>query len=350
MGYVVLAFFRAAGYTHGMKKILLIGTGGTIASEMTGAGLVPKLDTQQLLRFIPRVREICQVDCAQLMSVDSTNMTPSNWLAIARCIEQQYDRYDGFVISHGTDTMAYTAAALSYLIQHSPKPVVLTGAQRPISQDVTDSKQNLLDAFTYATYARACGVSVVFNGSVIVGTRAKKVRTKSYSAFSSINFPELATIQDGKVFQYIDLGYRERASFCHALHDSVGLVKLIPGNDAGMLDYALSRYDAVIVESFGVGGLPSFEDAHFQDVIEQGAANGKIVVMTTQVQNAGSNLSVYQVGHGLKDERNIIEAFDMTTEAVVAKLMWIMGETQDPESVAARFYTPIGHDLLTFLE
>ena len=332
-------------YTECMKKILLIGTGGTIASEMTADGLAPKLGSNQLLNYIPRVSEICSVECMQLMSVDSTNMTPENWLSIASCIESYYDGYDGFVVSHGTDTMAYTAAALSYLIRRSKKPIVLTGAQKPISMDVTDSKQNLLDAFTYACDDRASGVSIVFNGSVILGTRAKKVRSKSFSAFSSINYPELAVLQDGRVLHYIDLGYRERAKFSHTLNDSVGLVKLIPGTDAGMLSYALDRYDAVIIESFGVGGLPEGTNGCFRSVIDRGVKAGKLIVITTQVQNEGSNLTVYQVGHALK-QQNIIEAYDMTTEAAVAKLMWIMGETRDPDRVRERFYTPISHDIL----
>ena len=340
-----LAFSMQMHYTECMKKILLIGTGGTIASEMTDDGLAPKLDSTQLLRYIPRVKELCAVDCIQLMSVDSTNMSPDGWLSIARCVETHYDAYDGFVISHGTDTMAYTAAALSYLIRHSKKPVVLTGAQKPISMDVTDSKQNLSDAFTYACDERASGVSIVFNGSVILGTRAKKVRSKSFSAFASINFPELAVLQDGRVLHYIDLGYREPAAFSHALNDSVGLVKLIPGTDAGMLNYALDRFDAVIIESFGVGGLPEGNDGCFRAAIERGIKAGKLIMITTQVQNEGSNLTVYQVGHALK-QQNIIEAFDMTTEAAVAKLMWIMGETRDPDRVRERFYSPVSHDIL----
>ena len=109
------------------KQILLIGTGGTIASEMTDSGLAPGLQTDQLLSFVPAISDICQADCLQLLSMDSTNIAPSHWLQMARCIQEHYDCYDGFVLTHGTDTMAYTAAALSYLIQGSPKPIVLTG-------------------------------------------------------------------------------------------------------------------------------------------------------------------------------------------------------------------------------
>ncbi|WP_303437331.1 asparaginase domain-containing protein, partial [uncultured Oscillibacter sp.] len=115
-----------------MKKILLIGTGGTIASEMTEGGLTPELTTEQLLSQVPAISGICGVECIQLLNLDSTNITPGHWQMMARCVRTHYGEYDGFVITHGTDTMAYTAAALSYLIQGSPKPIVLTGAQKPI--------------------------------------------------------------------------------------------------------------------------------------------------------------------------------------------------------------------------
>ena len=133
-----------------MKNILLIGTGGTIASDVTEDGLAPELTTEQLLSHLPAISGICNVDCVQLLNLDSTNMRPEHWLKMVRCIRESYDRYDGFVITHGTDTMAYTAAALSYLIQGSPKPIILTGAQKPIGFDSTDSKINLADAFRCA--------------------------------------------------------------------------------------------------------------------------------------------------------------------------------------------------------
>lgn len=133
-----------------MKHILMIGTGGTIASEMSPDGLTPEISSEQLLAAVPRIGELCEVDCLQLYSLDSTSLRPAHWQGLARAIRERYDDYDGFVVSHGTDTMAYTAAALSYLIQGSPKPIVLTGAQKPIWFDGTDSKRNLTDAFVYA--------------------------------------------------------------------------------------------------------------------------------------------------------------------------------------------------------
>jgi L-asparaginase len=132
------------------KRIMFIGTGGTIASEMTEEGLLPGLEPSQLLRYVPEVATLCDTGCVQLFNLDSTNIGPEHWLAMARTIRENYGNYDGFVISHGTDTMAYTAAALSYLVQGSPKPIILTGAQKPIGFDTTDSKVNLKDSFLSA--------------------------------------------------------------------------------------------------------------------------------------------------------------------------------------------------------
>ena len=182
----MLAYPPGVLYNDAMKKILFIGTGGTVASSSTTDGLAPSIQAEELLRDLQGPAKACEITPMQVLNLDSTDMTPADWLLIARTIEVHYDAYDGFVIAHGTDTMAYTAAALSYLIRRSPKPVVLTGAQKPIHSDNTDSRVNLQDAFAYACAPGSCGVVIVFNGAVILGTRARKVRSKSFSAFSSI--------------------------------------------------------------------------------------------------------------------------------------------------------------------
>ena len=328
-----------------MKKVLMIGTGGTIASGQGVGGLTPVLTVEQLVENVPIIAELCDVSCIQLFSIDSTNMGPSHWQQIAATVEAHYDDFDGFVIAHGTDTMAYTAAALSYLIQYSPKPIVLTGAQKPILFENTDSKANLADAFRCAV-SSLCGVMIVFNGRVILGTRARKTHTTSFQAFASINYPLLGVFQDGFLLEYIRPLSLPAPKFYRELNPKVGLMKMIPGADHGMLSYLLEHNDAVIIESYGVGGLPSYEGSGFFDVIRKGVEQGKVIVMTTQVQNEGSNLSVYDVGFHLKNTLQILEAYDMTTESVVAKLMWILGKTKDPNEVRRLFYAPVSHDLL----
>lgn len=326
-----------------MKKVLLIGTGGTIASEETDSGLAPELTPRQLLQRLPELPDICQVECVQLLNLDSTDIRPEHWLEMARCIRRRYEQYDGFVLTHGTDTMAYTAAALSYLIQGSPKPIILTGAQKPIGFDSTDSRTNLADALRCAA-SDLPGVSIVFNGRVILGTRAKKVRSKSFQAFSSINHPELGVLRDGVLLRYIRQDSSSAPVFYDALEHRVSLLKLIPGQGRAAADFLLRRSCALVIESFGVGGLP--EAGGFLECVTHWQERGRLVVMTTQVENEGSDLGLYQVGHRLKQELRVLEAYDMTTEAVTAKLMWILGQTKDRAEAERLFYTPVARDIL----
>ena len=234
-------------------------------------------------------------------------------------------------------------SVLSYLIQGSPKPIVLTGAQKPIGFDSTDSKINLTDAFRCAAEDMP-GVSIVFNNQVIPGTRARKTRSKSFQAFSSINYPNLGILRDGVLLRYIRQECEAAPTFYDTLDTKVALMKLVPGADRAQADFLLERNDALIIESFGVGGLP--EAGGFYDCVRQWMDAGRVIVLTTQVANEGSDLGVYHVGHALKNDLGVLEAYDMTTEAVTAKLMWILGQTHDRNEVERLFYTPIAKDIL----
>ena len=206
-------------------------TGGTIASHNTEKGLVPLLTAEDLMRYLPSVRQRCDLEALNLFSLDSTNMTYREWLKIAAAIEENYEKYDGFVILHGTDTMAYTAAALSYLIQNSAKPIVLTGSQRPLEMEITDASMNLRDSIIYAMDEASNGVSLVFGGKIIAGTRAKKTRSMSYDAFSSINYPQLAVMRGEHLVRYIaPEKYEEPVRFYHQWNPRVFLLKLTAGN------------------------------------------------------------------------------------------------------------------------
>ena len=331
-----------------MKRILLLGTGGTIACKRTSQGLMPLLSSEEILSFVPDSRTFCSIDSIQVLNIDSTNIQPSHWLTIEKAIEEHYKDYDGFVITHGTDTMAYTAAALSYLIRNSAKPSVITGAQKPIDMENTDARTNLADSLRFASHPNAHGVNIVFDGKVIAGTRGKKERTKSYNAFSSINFPYIATIQEEHILFYLDdkeLLKEPVQFFCH-LNPNVGLLKLIPSMDASLLDYMAEHYDAVIIESFGVGGLPSYDGGDYHRAVGRWTSLGKTVIMTTQVTNEGSNMSVYEVGKNIKQEFGLLEAYDMTLEAAVTKTMWILGQTKDPKEIRRLFYQTVNRDIL----
>ncbi len=329
-----------------MKKILLIGTGGTIASKRTSDGLAPKMSLNKILSYLPETSSLCHTDTVQVCNIDSTNVSAKIWIDLGKTIIENYDNYDGFIILHGTDTMAYTSAALSYMIQDSPKPIVITGAQRPINKDFTDAKANLFDSFLYASSKKASGVQIVFNGKIILGTRARKTYSKSLQAFSSINFPYLGIIQGCQVIQFISQSTEASPKFYTKLNSNIAIFKLIPGMKEDLLDYMLSKNDAVIIESYGVGGVPSMPEYNYYNIIKKWNSRGKTIVMTTQVANEGSDMAVYTVGHNLKKDINILEAYDMITEAVVCKLMWILAISKDPNDVEKMFYRKIANDIL----
>lgn len=326
----------------------MIGTGGTIASRQTEHGLAPGLTPEDVLSYIPAVKDVCEVHTMQVCNLDSTNVTLEHWKLMVKAVEENYTKYDGFVICHGTDTLAYTASALSYMIQNSAKPIVVTGAQKPINMDVTDAKTNLLDSFIYAADDESQNVNIVFDGKVIVGTRARKERAKSYNAFSSINFPYLAVIQDGMLVRYIpEVSCSGKVKFFYDMEESVCVLKLIPGMKPDILSYLFEHYDCLVIESFGVGGIPQTLVQAFYEEMEKWTAKGKFVVMTTQVANEGSNMTVYEVGKQVKQDFNLMEAYDMTLESVITKLMWLMGKKNlNEQEIRSLFYKTINHDIL----
>ncbi len=335
------------------KRILIVATGGTIASAEGGAGLAPTLSGEQLAGYVPEIRQLCDFDAVQPMNIDSTNMRPHNWLRIRDEIVARYDDYDGFVVLHGTDTMAYTAAALSYLVQGSPKPIVLTGSQRPMASPFTDAKLNLYQSVLYATDPLSRDVSVVFGGEVIAGTRARKQRTMSFNAFTSVNFPTLALIRGERVVRAGaptgtgGAGHAGMRTY-NRLNERVFVLKLTPEVGPGIFRLLKADYDAVIVETFGLGGIPEHtEDAgglSFEGAIADWVASGRTLVLTTQVPEEGCDLGVYRVGRAYADNLAILKGADMTTEALVAKTMWALGQSSDPEVIRELFLRPVNHD------
>lgn len=327
-----------------MKKILLLATGGTIASVVTEDGLSPGTTAEELLSFVPEVKEFADVEVKQILNIDSTNIEPEHWLQIAEEIRKN-DSYDGYVITHGTDTMAYTSAALSYLIQNFNKPIVLTGSQKPITDSITDGVKNLMDAIRFASQDDVRGVYVVFDGKAIIGTRAKKLRSKSYSAFDSINYPVAAFIDGTRIFRYVD----ERKDICEPtfydkLNPKVFLLKLTPGMEPDILNYIFKSYDAVVLETYGVGGIPFESRRNFLEELSK--HKDKVVVLSTQVMLEGSDAKTYEVGYKFLKNGGVIEAYDMVVESCVVKLMWILAITKDPEEVKKLFYTQINKDIL----
>ena len=198
----------------------------------------------------------------------------------------------------------------------------------------TDARMNLYNAFLYAAAEGSRGVSLVFDGKVISGTRARKERTKSFNAFSSVDYPELAIIRDGRLIRYLaELDHRDGPEFFHRLEERVLLLTLIPGMGADALSALRDSYQAVILQSFGVGGVPGGGSGPFARAMEDWLQAGKTIVMMTQVPYEGSDMAVYQVGYQVKEKYQLMEAYNMTLEAAATKLMWVLGQTRDSEEV-----------------
>ncbi|MBM6775160.1 asparaginase [Olsenella profusa] len=331
-----------------MKRILMIATGGTIASTEDGSGLAPTMTGRELARQVPLLDTLCELDFVQPMNIDSTNMRPDDWLRVAHVVRTSYDDHDGFVVLHGTDTMAYTAAALSYLVQDSEKPIVLTGSQQPMANPFTDAKLNLYQSVLYACDDASRDVSVVFGGKVICGTRARKQRTMSFNAFTSMNYPSLAYLRGDRVVRpagTVGAGEKDGRPprFFDSLDERVIVLKLTPELGPEIFGLLRDAYDAVILETFGIGGIPDYDGA-FQRAIFDWVGSGRTLVVTTQVPEEGLDLGIYEVGRAYANKEGILRGDDMTTEALVAKTMWVLGQTRDPAEVARLFYEPVNHD------
>jgi L-asparaginase len=307
---------------------------------------VPAHSIEHLLGYVSNYIDTVNIDTFQIMNVDSTNIQPDHWIKIANTIHEKYTDYDGFVITHGTDTLAYTAAILSYMLQNSAKPIIVTGSQKPIEVEKTDATRNLADSICFAC-ENAGGIFVVFNGSVINGCRAVKIRTKSANAFESINCPTVASI-DGMNIRYNPEYSLQPAigglKFFPSIATNVILIKLMPGMKPDIFDYIKGAYRGVVIESFGCGGVPFIGDGNMLSRIEELTGSGVIVVITTQCLFEGGNLNLYESGRKISKIR-VLPAYDMTTEAAVTKLMWALGQTTDFEAIRKIFLTPVNNDL-----
>ena len=243
-----------------MTRIALLATGGTIACRQTEHGLTPALTGAELIRGIPMSRDV-ELVSRDVFSMDSSNIQPEEWAQLARAIDQSFQDCDGVVVTHGTDTMGYTAAALSFMLLGQKKPVILTGSQLPLGAPLSDAESNLSCAIEAAMQG-VPGTYVCFNRKLILGTRAVKTRTTSFDAFDSVNRSLSGIIDSEGVHflrpQKISRPYQLRAS----MDSRVFLLKLIPGTQPSVLDYVLANgYRGLVIEAFGLGGLHYYFDS-----------------------------------------------------------------------------------------
>lgn len=322
-----------------MKKVLLLTTGGTIASQGGEEGLSPSPASTELLSYMSDLRQYYDIEEENLLNLDSSNIQAEEWQLIAQAVFQALDRYDGIVITHGTDTMAYTASMLSYMLRNLKKPVVLTGSQVPIDHLLTDARNNLYLAFE-AVNSGIPGVTVAFNRRIIGGCRAVKVRTMGFEAFESVNAPYLGEIYANgmRCFPgYIkEPDYSAPTVLKDQVCEDVFLLKMIPGTKPEIFDMLSDmRYRGIVIETFGLGGL-HFVRRNLLPKLKMLTESGISVVACSQCLYESSDFSVYEVGRKLLD-CGIIPGQDMTTEAAVTKLMWVLGQTEDQSEVRRLF-------------
>ena len=317
------------------KKILLLTTGGTIASLPGGEGLEPRRSEVMELA-LEQLRNFYDITVDDVMCLDSSNITPGEWQLIARRIFEDRVGFDGIVVSHGTDTMAYTASAITFMLPDIDLPVVFTGSQLPLADMLSDGPANLRTAFAMAASGHP-GIFLAFDRKVMLGCRAVKVRASGFSAFESVNARYAAQVTNrGLVVDEAVLPVRRgQARLCPEISRDIFLLKLTPGLNPAVFDVlAAMGYKGIVIEAFGLGGVNVLHKG--LRGIRRAVEDGISVVVTTQCLYDSANLQVYQVGSKLL-ELGVIQGRDMTSEAAMTKLMWAIGQGLDPEEIKALF-------------
>ncbi len=317
------------------KHILLLTTGGTIASLPGVGGLAPHR-SEVMDRELEQLRTYYHITVRDVMCLDSSNIRPQEWQAIARHIYEMRGDFDGIVVSHGTDTMAYTASAVSFMLPNIDLPVVFTGSQLPLADMLSDGPDNLRTAFAMAASGKN-GVFLAFDRKVMLGCRAVKVRTSGFSAFESVNsrYAALVSNQGLVVNESVVPTVNGPARLCDTISEDVFLLKLTPGLSPAIFDALVAMgCKGIVIEAFGLGGV----NVLHQDLagIRRAVEAGISVVITTQCLYDSSDLRVYEVGNQLL-ELGVIQGRDMTSEAAMTKLMWAIGQGLSQKEIAKLF-------------
>ncbi len=313
------------------KKILLLTTGGTIASIPGADGLAPGR-SGVMDRELNQLRTYYNITVKDVMCLDSSNIQPEQWQSIAENIYNERAGFDGIVISHGTDTMAYTASAVTFMLPGIDLPVVFTGSQLPLADMLSDGPDNLRTAFAMAASGKP-GIFLAFDRKVMLGCRAVKVRASGFSAFESVN-ARYAGIVSNRGLVLDERVLPEKKEECElktGISQDVFLLKLTPGLHPGIFDKLIELgCKGIVIEAFGLGGVNVLSAG--LDGIRRAIAAGISIVVTTQCLYDSSDLGVYQVGTKLL-QLGVIQGRDMTSEAAMTKLMWALGQGMDKESI-----------------
>lgn len=340
-------------FKKGLPKIVLIGTGGTIASYVdyrTGA-VHPALSTSDMVNAVPEIRDIANIDARVLFSIFSENMDPAHWQELAKAVAEEInDGADAIIIPHGTDTMGYTAAALAFMLGDVPKPVILVGAQRSSDRPSSDASSNLMACVRFATGADRSGVFVVMHDTpgddsfaVHIGPRVRKMHTSRRDAFHSINaLPAAHLDKDGRMDVRID-GPRVRdgkAVANVAMEGSVVLLQYYPGMDPKLFEPVFMGSKGIVISGSGLGHVCE----GMIPLIEKATSNGSVVVLTSQCLNGRTNLNVYNTGRDML-KAGAITVLDMLPETAYVKLMWALANSDSVEQAKEIMQTPLAGEM-----
>ena len=340
-------------FKKGLPKLVLIGTGGTIASYVdyrTGA-VHPALSTSDMVNAVPEIRDIANIDARVLFSIFSENMDIEHWQGLAQAVVEEINNgADGIIIPHGTDTMGYTAAALSFMLGDVPKPVVLVGAQRSSDRPSSDASSNLMACARFCTKANRAGVYVVMHDTsgddsfaVHIGPRVRKMHTSRRDAFHSINAAPIAHLdKDGKMQVTID-GPEVSDAKAEAKTDmerSCVLLQYYPGMNPEIFEDIFMKSKGIVISGSGLGHVNS----NMVPLIRKACDNGAVVVMTSQCLNGRTNLNVYNTGRDML-AAGAITVLDMLPETAYVKLMWALANTSSVEEAKKLMQTPLAGEM-----
>lgn len=340
----------------GKRSILLIYTGGTIGMMKDyESGALKAFDFSQLVKNIP---ELNQLDCSISSfsfehPIDSSNMNPNHWISITDVISENYQLYDGFVVLHGSDTMSYTASALSFLLENLGKPVILTGSQLPIGDLRTDAKENLITAIQIAALQHKGEpviqeVGLYFEYKLYRGNRTTKINAEHFQAFASLNYPHL--IESGvhlTIFkEYLWTQKKKSALKVHRfLDDNVAILKLFPGINTQIMDAILGSENlkVLILETYGSGNAPM--DPWFLEKLKNAIKKGIHIINVTQCSGGSVLMGQYETSSKLK-KMQVINGKDITTEAAITKAMYLLGSGVSHELFKTVFETSLRGEML----
>ncbi|MFN7966984.1 MAG: asparaginase [Acidobacteriota bacterium] len=328
-----------------MPKVLLIHTGGTLGMRprQPDQALAPDEFGPTLLSLVPELHEIADVDTRVVCNLDSSDLTPSHWSTFAETIASEIANYDGMVITHGTDAMAYTASALSYLLRDLPRPVILTGSQRPLAEPRSDARGNLVGAVELAT-RDIPEVGIYFDGRLLRGNRATKRSSFRLDAYRSPNLAPIAEVGTDIVIGDHVLRPQGPFRFVGDFDRHVACLRLLPGQRANVISGLRgSGIRGLLVEAFGVGNLPSRDHA-VAEALATLVEDGVVVAIGSQVQHGRVDLMHYAGGR-LASDVGAVGIEDMTLEAATVKLMYLLGTLTDVAAVKEQLRVPIAGEM-----